>query len=264
MPGPRFSSNPARRKSSNLARATTNSNRTSIGMIRVLNLLFPETGPGGYFRGGSVVPTLDDLSQGYMLVNQIARTQMRAWIEKELGPEFGLNRSGLNPSLQIEFKPNRPLPNASLKWNEVTNGTTDPLQIEEATIRYLKDRLPGWGNNRSPNNDYVSGSTLSRGFETPLKTVYFDHLSSNGDVPTANEAYTGPAPGVRDVDAWIMLAKNGVVKPGMIIDFQNAIGQSISESVTAELASAGYQVSVVPFSWWSSCLNLSSSDTRQD
>jgi hypothetical protein len=162
--------------------------------------------------------------------------------------------------VQIEFKRNRPLPSASLKWNAVTAGTTDALHIENATIRYLNGRLPKWGNNRSKNNNYAAGSTLSRGFVTPSKTVYFDHLSGDGKVPTANEAFTGPAPSAGDIEAWIFLASHGVVRPGMIIDFQNELGQSISESRSAKLISVGYQVSVVPYGWWSSCLASGDSD----
>jgi hypothetical protein len=213
-------------------------------------VLFPGTGPGGYFRNGSIAPTLDEDSQGVILVNQIARTQIRAWMERELGSEFGLDRCRLNPSVQIELKPNRPFPGTSVKWNKVTTGETHPLKIEEATIRYLRIRLPGWGNNRSPNNNYVAGSTLSRGFQTPSKTVYFDHLFGRLDLPTADEAFTGPAPGTRDLEAWIFLAGSGRVKPGMIINFQNEKGQSISTVNTASLVCAGYCVSVVPFAWW--------------
>ncbi len=215
--------------------------------------MFPGTGPGGYFKNGSIEATLDEASRANVMINKIARTQTRAWMEVALGSEFGLDRNGLNPSLQIEFK-RRPLPNASLKWNSVTVGTTHPLRIEEATVKYLNAKMPKWGNNRSPNNDYVAGSTLSRGFETPFKTVYFDHFSSDGKVPKANEAFTGPAPGAGDIEAWIFLANRGLVRPGMIIDFQNELGQSINESNSASLVSAGYEVSVVPYDWWSSYL----------
>ena len=122
--------------------------RTPTGLIRALNVLFPGTGPGGYFKNGSIEATLDEVSKSDALIDKIARTQTRAWIEVEMGSEFGLDRRGLNPSLQIEVKHGRPLPNTSLKWNRVTAGTTSALQIEEATVRYLNARLPKWGNNR--------------------------------------------------------------------------------------------------------------------
>jgi hypothetical protein len=111
-----------------------------------------------------------------------------------------------------------------------------------------------WGNNRSPNNDYTAGSTSALGFETPSKTVYFDHLVVRDGVSIANEAFTGESPGVGDIAAWIFLANEGVVKPGVIINFQNEVGRSISESNTNALVRAGYQVSVVPFGWWLPCL----------
>jgi len=152
------------------------------------------------------------------------------------------------------MKPNRPFPNVSLKWNRATRGTTDRLVIESATIRYLEGRFPRWGNNRSPNNNYVAGSTSSVAFDTPSKTVYFDHLAKIGRAFLAHEAFTGRTPGMGDIDAWIFLADKGVVKPGMIINFQNEVGQSINEKVTRKLIEAGYQVSVVPYVWWSNHL----------
>jgi hypothetical protein len=115
----------------------------------------------------------------------------------------------------------------------------------------LKNHFPGWGNNRSPNNNYVTGSTLALGFIAPTKTVYFDHLARTRGKPLAHEAFTGRTPGTGDVEAWIFLANEGIVKPGMIINFQNEIGQSIGESITGELVAAGYQVSVVLYAWWS-------------
>ncbi len=170
-------------------------------MIRALNVLFPGTGPGGYFRNGSLVSGLDEESKGRVLINHIARTLIRSWLESEVGREFGVERKGLNPSLQIEVKPNRPFPGASLKWNKVTKGTTDRLQIEESTVRYIEIYVPGWGNNRSPNNDYVAGSTKSEAFESPFKTVYFDHLTKTDGISIASEAFTGLAPGARDIRA---------------------------------------------------------------
>ena len=186
-----------------------------------------------------------------MLANQIARTQLRAWMECELGSEFGIVRSGVKPSLQFGFKPHRTFPDTSVKWNKKTQGTTSPLQIEEATVRYLNDHIPGWGNNRSPNNDYTAGSTQSYGLKAPGKTVYYDHLSGTGGVPTASEAFTGLAPGARDIQAWKFLSKAGRIKPGLIINLQNERGQSISEANAYTLVRAGYHVSVVPFAWWS-------------
>jgi hypothetical protein len=172
-------------------------------------------------------------------------------MEKELGRVFGLDRQNLKPSLQIELKPNRPFPNVSLKWNKATRGITDRLRIESATIRYLEERFPGWGNNRSPNNNYVAESTLARAFEAQSKTVYFDHLTETRGAPVAHEAFTGRTPGVGDIEAWIFLANEGVVKPGMIINFQNELSQSINERSAEELVGAGYQISVVPYVWWS-------------
>ena len=196
------------------------------------------------------------------MINKLARTQIRAWLEVELESEFGLNRKGLNPSLQIEFKSGRPLPSTSLKWNRATPGNTNPLRIEKATVSYLVKGLSGWGNNRSPNNDYVAGSTLSRGFATPYETVYFDHLSGQKKVPTADEAFAGPTPGHGDIEAWTYLANRRVIKPGMIINFQNELGQSISEHNCAILVGAGYRVSVVPYGWWASFLPARNQENR--
>jgi len=72
-----------------------------------------------------------------------------------------------------------------------------------------------------------------------------------GGAPVAHEAFTGRTPGVGDIEAWIFLADEGVVKPGMIINFQNELGQSINERSAGELVGAGYQISVVPYVWWS-------------
>lgn len=189
------------------------------------------------------------------MAHQIARTQLRAWMEQELATEFGVNRRGLRPSLQIGFKPDRPSPDASLKWNRITTGTTDPLQIEEATVCYPRGHIPKWGNNRSPNNDYTAGSTLSTGFKSPSKTVYFDHLAGVENVPLANEAFTGLAPGCKDIAAWIYLSNEHVVKPGLVVNFQNERNQSINGANLASLVRAGYQVSVVPYNWWSPFLS---------
>jgi hypothetical protein len=192
------------------------------------------------------------------MISKVARNLVRAWMEIEHGRIFGLNRLNLKASLQIELKPKRPFPNVSLKWNKVTRGTTDRLRIESATIRYLEERFLGWGNNRSLNNNYVAGSTLARAFEAQSKTVYFDHLTQTGGAPIAHEAFTGRTPGVGDIHAWIFLANEGVVKPGMIINFQNEVGQSINEISTGKLVGAGFQVSVVPYTWWSRCLSSQS------
>lgn len=237
------------------AKSTTTINEdvedsSPVELIRALSVIIPGTGPGGYFGLGSRTRNLDEDALGNLLISKIARTQVRAWMELEMGSEFGLDREGAKPSLQIEIKPDRPFPNISLKWNRETRGTTSRLQIEDATIRYLRAHFPTWGNNRSPNNNYVAGSTLARGFEAPAKTVYFDHLAWTQETPIAHEAFTGRTPGTGDIEAWIFLA-NGVVKPGMIINFQNGVGQSINQRTTCELVSAGYQVSVVPYSWWS-------------
>jgi len=226
-----------------------------VGLIRALNFMFPGTGPGGYFRNGSTVLGLGDEPKGMLLANQIARTQLRAWMECEFGPEFGIVRDGVKPSVQLGFNPHRTFPNTSVKWNKVTKGTTNPLRIEEATVGYLSDHIPGWGNNRSPNNDYTAGSTLSYGLDSPCKTVYFDHLTKSGGVPIASEAFTGLAPGVRDIQAWEFLSKTGRVRPGLIINLQNARRQSISEANAYTLIRAGYHVSVVPFAWWSPYLS---------
>lgn len=199
---------------------------------------------------------MSEESKGLTLAKQIARTQVRAWMEKELGTEFGVDKSGVKPSLQIGIKKNRPLPDASLKWNKVTRGVTNPLEIERATMRYLERRTPNWGNNRSLNNDYTPGSTRAQGFRSPSKTVYFDRLLRTGSLPTACEAFTGPAPGTSDVEAWIYLSEARVVKPGTIINFQNEVGQSISEMTATPLVNAGYQVSVVPYHWWSPNLSM--------
>jgi len=196
---------------------------------------------------------MDDVSRGNLLAHKIARTLVRAWIEKEMGEVFGLDRQGVKPSLQIGVNPSRPLPSVSLKWNETTAGITNRLRIEEATIRYLEKRMRAWGNNRSPNNDYVAGSTSSKGFDTPFKTVYFDHLVKRRGSIVAHEAFTGLTPGAGDIEGWLFLSKEGVIRPGMIINFQNEVGQSISEKNTRKLAGAGYQISVVPYAWWSCC-----------
>jgi hypothetical protein len=197
------------------------------------------------------------------MIRKVARTLIRAWMEEELGREFGLDRKNLKPSLQIEMKPNRPFPNVSLKWNRATRGTTDRLRIENATIRYLEERFLNWGNNRSPNNNYVAGSTLARAFQAQSKTVYFDHLGDIGGAPVAHEAFTGRTPGVGDVEAWIFLANEGVVKPGMIVNFQNELGQSINERSAGDLVGAGYQISVVPYAWWSHCLSSETSSSKK-
>ncbi len=141
-----------------------------------------------------------------------------------------------------------------MKWNKATRGTTDRLGIENATIRYLEVRFQRWGNNRSPNNKYVSGSTSARGFDAPHKTVYFDHLAETAGAPVAHEAFTGKTPGAGDIESWIFLANAGVVKPGMIINIRNEVGKSISEGNAGELVEAGYQISVVPYDWWSQYL----------
>ena len=197
------------------------------------------------------------------MIRKVARTLVRAWLEKELGREFGLDRQNLKPSLQIELKPNRPFPNVSLKWNKATRGITDRLRIESATIRYLEEHFLSWGNNRSPNNNYVAGSTSARAFEAQSKTVYFDHLAETGGAPVAHEAFTGRTPGVGDLEAWIFLANEGVVIPGMIINFQNELGQSINEISTGQLVGVGYQVSVVPYTWWSHCLSCESLGSKK-
>lgn len=236
--------------------ASDDDDSTPVELIHVLNVIFPGTGPGGYFGRGSPVRALDDEARGSLMIRKIARTLVRGEIEKELGPLFGLDRQNLKPSLQIEMKANRPFPNVSLKWNKKTRGTTDRLRIENATIRYLEERFRRWGNNRSPNNNYVAGSTSARAFEAPCKTVYFDHLvETTGGTPVAHEAFTGKAPGAGDIESWIFLANEGVVNPGMIINFQNEVGQSISERNTRELVEAGYQISVVPYVWWSQYLS---------
>ncbi len=223
-------------------------------------MLFPGTGPGGYFEKGRSRQAAREVANGLDLMIQIARTQTRAWIETDLGGEFALNRKGLRASLQIEGKPKRRLPCASLKWNKETKGTTEPLRIEEATMKYLDSRFLGWGNNRNLRNNYVAGSTLSGGFKTPFMTVYFDHLMHGGLVPSANEAFAGLAPSRWDVDAWIYLANRGIVRPGMIVNFQNGVGRSMGRNVSSRLLRAGHQVSVVPFAWLSSYLDESSKD----
>ena len=92
---------------------------------------------------------------------------------------------------------------------------------------------------------------MARTFEAQSKTVYFDHLAETGGAPVAHEAFTGRTPGVGDLEAWIFLSNESVVKPGMIINFQNELGQSINERSAGELVGAGYQISVVPYVWWS-------------
>ena len=198
---------------------------------------------------------MDEEALGKLLIHKIARTLVREWLEMEIGHEFGIDRMGKKPSLQIELKPNRPFPNVSLKWNKATQGTTNRLEIENATVRYLKERLLNWGNNRSPSNNYVAESTLALGFETPFKTVYFDHLSRKQEGFIAHEAFTGRTPGKGDVEAWIFLARKGVVRPGLIINFQNEVGQSVNRITSNRLVDVGYQVSVVPYSWWSHYLS---------
>lgn len=179
---------------------------TAVELIRALNVIFPGTGPGGYFGSGSHVRTLDDEARGNLMICKVARTLVRAWMEKNLAEYLDSTDRTLKPSLQIELKPNRPFPNVSLKWNKATRGTTDRLRIESATIRYLEERFLTWGNNRSPNNNYVAGSTLARAFEAQSKTVYFDHLAETGGTPVAHEAFTGRTPGVGDIEVWIFLA----------------------------------------------------------
>lgn len=228
---------------------------TSIELIRVLSVVFPGTGPGGYFGQGGRTRNQDEGALGNLLILKVARTLVRAWLEEEVGDEFGLHRQGLRPSLQIEVRRGRPSPSTSLKWNKETRGTTDRLQIEDATIRYLEAHFPAWGNNRSLNNNDVAGSTLARGFRTPFKIVYFDHLAKTEEAPLANEAFTGRTPGKGDVGAWIFPARESIVGPGMIVNFQNEVGQSINETTADRLVRAGYQVSVVPHKWWSNYLN---------
>jgi hypothetical protein len=97
-------------------------------------VIFPGTGPGGYFARGSPVRVLDDEARGDLMIRKIARTLVRARMEDELGQLFGLDRQELRSSLQIEMKPNRPFPNVSLKWNSETRGTTDRPRIENATV----------------------------------------------------------------------------------------------------------------------------------
>lgn len=202
-------------------------------------------------------------AMGNLLIRKIARTLVREWLEVEVGGEFGIDRRQSKPSVQIELKPNRPFPNISVKWNKSTQGTTNRLEIENATVRYLSERLPNWGNNRSPSNNYVAGSTLALAFKVPSKTVYFDHLSGSREAPIAHEAFTGRTPGKGDVEAWIFLAKEGIVRPGMIINFQNEVGQSVNKVTSARLVDAGYQISVVPFVWWSRYLSRRTSDESQ-
>ncbi len=43
---------------------TEDKNRTHIGLIHALNVLFPGTGPGGYFGNGSTISRFDDDSKG--------------------------------------------------------------------------------------------------------------------------------------------------------------------------------------------------------
>ncbi len=76
-----------------------------VELIRALNVIFPGTGPGGYFGSGSHVRTLDDEARGNLMICKVARTLVRAWMEKELGRVFGLDRQNLKPSLQIELNP---------------------------------------------------------------------------------------------------------------------------------------------------------------
>lgn len=235
--------------------ASRHEGTTPVELIRVLTVLFPGTGPGGYFGRGKRTSNLDESGLGELLIRKIARTLVRGWIEEEFGREFGLDRGGFKPSLQVQISPRRPFPNASLKWNRITKGTTNRLEIENATVEYLKTHFPGWGNNRSPNNNYVTGSTLASGLKARKKTVYFDHLARTRGKPVAHEAFTGRTPGTGDLEAWIFLAKERVVKPGMIINFQNEVGKSISERNARELVEAGYQISVVPYAWWSPYLS---------
>ena len=184
------------------------------------------------------------------LINKIARTLTRSWLETELGQEFGIDGRGFKPSLQIALSPHRPFPNASLKWNRLSRGTTNPLEIEKATMQYLAAALPGWGNNSSPNDDYTKGSTLARGFDTPFKTVYFDDLSGTPEHPTAGEAFTDDAPGTRDIEGWIFLSKTGSISPGSMINFQDSKRQCVGEAITERLVAGGFRVSVVPYEWW--------------
>ena len=193
---------------------------------------------------------MGEVPKGVLLINKIARTLTRAWMEIEFGQEFGVSRLGLKPSLQISLSPHRPFPNASVKWNKLSSGTTNPLQIENATVRYLSGVMPGWGNNRSPNNNYTVGSTKARGFDSPFKTVFFDDISETPKFPVANEAFTGNEPGTRDVEAWVFLSRAGTIKPGSVVNFQNSKGQCVGETITTRLVNAGFAVSVVPYAWW--------------
>jgi hypothetical protein len=101
----------------------------------------------------------------------------------------------------------------------------------------------------------VAGSTTARAFDAPNKTVYFDHLAGTEGAPFAHEAFTGMSPGAGGKESWVFLTNEGLVKPGMMINFQNEAGRSISERDTGELAEAGYQISVVPYDWWSQFLS---------
>jgi len=91
---------------------------------------------------------------------------------------------------------------------------------------------------------------LARGFDTPFKTVYFDDLSGLPERPTANEAFTGEAPGVKDVEGWIFLSKKGSIRPGIIFNFQNSKRQCVGEAIAERLVRAGFSLSVVPYKWW--------------
>jgi len=99
-----------------------------VELIHVLNVIFPGTGPGGYFGRGNPVRALDDEARGELMIRKIARTLVRAWMEKKLGRLFGLDRQNPKSSLQIEMKLNRPFPNVLLKWDKATRGTTDRLK----------------------------------------------------------------------------------------------------------------------------------------
>ena len=70
-----------------------------------------------------------------------------------------------------------------------------------------------------------------------------------------HEASTGRTSGKGDIEAQIFLAKGGQVTHGMIFDFQNEVGQSMSVVTTVRLVGAGYRVSVVHYIWWSPYLS---------
>jgi hypothetical protein len=47
---------------------------TPVELIHELNVIFPGTGPGGYFGCGSHVRTLDDEARGNLMIFKVART----------------------------------------------------------------------------------------------------------------------------------------------------------------------------------------------